>query len=83
MVKTEVEVKEEPMPVKEEMENTTQQQQEQEQQDDEEGERRGIKRAPSPSQQESTKKLRPDVEEVRVEDEPEFDKSAVVLDWCK
>ena len=54
---------------------------------EEENERRGVKRAPSPSHQETdlsaAKKARPDVEELRVEDEPEFDMNEVALDWCK
>ncbi|KAK7068033.1 hypothetical protein SK128_019253 [Halocaridina rubra] len=45
-------------------------------------ERRGEKRkAHSRSRSPDIKKARPDVEEVRVEDEPDWDKSAVLLDW--
>ncbi|XP_068210921.1 heterogeneous nuclear ribonucleoprotein U-like protein 1 [Palaemon carinicauda] len=44
--------------------------------------RRGEKRrAHSRSRSPDSKKARPEVEEVRVEDEPEHDKSAVLLDW--
>ncbi|XP_066970870.1 uncharacterized protein [Macrobrachium rosenbergii] len=47
------------------------------------GDRRGEnRRALSWSHSPDSKKRRPEVEEVRVEDEPENDKSPVLLDWC-
>lgn len=45
--------------------------------------RRGEKRALSRSRSPEAKRSRPDVEELRIEDEPEMDKTVVALDWCK
>ncbi|XP_045583162.2 heterogeneous nuclear ribonucleoprotein U-like protein 1 isoform X2 [Procambarus clarkii] len=55
----------------------------QEQMDCEETEavRRGEKRALSRSRSPEAKRSRPDVEELRIEDEPEMDKTVVALDW--
>lgn len=51
-------------------------------QESESEDRRGEKRrAHSRSRSPDSKKQRPDVEEVRIEDEPEWDKSTVLLDW--
>lgn len=49
--------------------------------EDEDG-RRGEKRSHSRSRSPEHKKSRPEVEEVRIEDEPDFDKTVVALDWC-
>ncbi|XP_064092995.1 heterogeneous nuclear ribonucleoprotein U-like protein 1 isoform X2 [Macrobrachium nipponense] len=64
----EIDVKEELLEPKQELSDT----------EDRRGEKR---RAHSRSRSPDSKKQRPEVEEVRVEDEPEFDKSAVLLDW--
>ncbi|XP_064092988.1 uncharacterized protein LOC135205778 [Macrobrachium nipponense] len=63
----EIDVKEELLEPKQELSDT----------EDRRGEKR---RAHSQSRSPDSKKQRPEVEEVRVEDEPEFDKSAVLLD---
>lgn len=47
------------------------------------GEKRALSRSRSPEAAPDAKKQRPEVEEVRIEDEPEFDKTVVALDWCK
>lgn len=45
------------------------------------GEKRALSRSRSPEAAPDAKKQRPEVEEVRIEDEPEFDKTVVALDW--
>lgn len=45
------------------------------------GEKRALSRSRSPEAAPEAKKQRPEVEEVRVEDEPEYDKTVVALDW--
>ena len=47
------------------------------------GEKRTLSRSCSPEAAPDAKKQRPEVEEVRIEDEPAFDKTEVALDWCK
>lgn len=47
------------------------------------GEKRALSRSRSPEAAPETKRQRPEVEEVRIEDEPDFDKTVVALDWCK
>ena len=47
------------------------------------GEKRTLSRSCSPEAAPDAKKQRPEVEEMRIEDEPAFDKTEVALDWCK
>lgn len=68
MKSEEIDIKEELMEPKQEPSDT----------EDRRGEKR---RAHSRSRSPDSKKQRPEVEEVRVEDEPDYDKSAVLLDW--
>ncbi|XP_066970858.1 uncharacterized protein [Macrobrachium rosenbergii] len=68
MYSEEIDIKEELIEPKQEPSHT----------EDIQGEKR---RAHSRSCSPDSKKQRPEVEEVRVEDEPEYDKSAVLLDW--
>ncbi|XP_050722479.1 heterogeneous nuclear ribonucleoprotein U-like protein 1 isoform X2 [Eriocheir sinensis] len=70
------EVKEEPVEVKEEVPET-----EESGMAARRGEKRALSRSRSPEAAPEAKKQRPEVEEVRVEDEPDFDKTVVALDW--
>ena len=74
----ELEVKEEAVEVKQEVIET-----EESGSTSRRGEKRALSRSRSPEAAPDAKKQRPEVEEVRVEDEPEVDKTVVALDWCK
>lgn len=75
----EVEVKEELTEVKEELKEEPMESEETEAV--RRGEKRGRSRSRSPDAAPEAKRYRPEVEELRVEDEPDMDKTVVALDW--
>ncbi|KAK8376085.1 hypothetical protein O3P69_008660 [Scylla paramamosain] len=72
----ELEIKEEAVEVKQEVSET-----EESGGTSRRGEKRALSRSRSPEPAPDAKKQRPEVKEVRIEDEPEFDKTVVALDW--
>ncbi|KAG0716808.1 Heterogeneous nuclear ribonucleoprotein U-like protein 1 [Chionoecetes opilio] len=76
-------VKEEEMEIKEEDVEVKQEEEETEESGStaRRGAKRALSRSRSPETAPEAKKQRPEVEEVRIEDEPDFDKTVVALDW--